>query len=224
MKAPQAINIAKSGSIAGLDASAMYLDVLVFLTTTATSYLYGYDFAEYGESVAILLQNVGLVMMLWYFGGSKFTFGHKVQVVLFGILWMVPLVYLRVAGGDNWQAATDIQPEWLPVSVKEFPTWMQATGIPLGAMSRLLQVWANFWQGHTGQLAIVTLLLNFAGSIARIFTSIQAEMAMVYVVGFCSGATTGAILLLQIFWYWSATNKYLAEEAKKREAAKQKKE
>ena len=34
----------------------MYLDLLVFMVSAVTNYLAGHDYAEYGESVAILIQ------------------------------------------------------------------------------------------------------------------------------------------------------------------------
>jgi hypothetical protein len=34
-------------------------------------------------------------------------------------------------------------------------------------------VFTNFKQGHTGQLAFITLLLNFGGTVARMFTTLQ---------------------------------------------------
>lgn len=56
---------------------------------------------------------------------------------------------------------------------KEFLPYVQLITIVLFAISRAWQIVANVQQGHTGELSVLTLFMNFAGSAARIFTSSQ---------------------------------------------------
>ena len=42
-------------------------------------------------------------------------------------------------------------------------------------VGKLIQAISNFRQGHTGQLSAITVFLLTAGSLARIFTSIQVS-------------------------------------------------
>ena len=46
--------------------------------------------------------------------------------------------------------------------------------------SHLLQIVQNLKQGHTGQLSLITFLLNVAGSGARVFTIMQARQPIEY--------------------------------------------
>lgn len=40
---------------------------------------------------------------------------------------------------------------------------------------QLIQATSNFRNGHTGQLSAISVFLLFAGSLARIFTSLQVN-------------------------------------------------
>lgn len=106
------------------------------------------------------------------------------------------------------------------------------------------QVWTNYKQGHTGQLAVVTIIMNFAGAAARVFTTLQEgqvrpltrhsqrkpasrgshnciSQAAVYLVGFVVGCSLSGVMLLQVILLWNQTNEHLAKEAA--EAAKEQK-
>lgn len=173
--------------MAGLSPTSMYLEVITFQITAVTSWVHGYEFASYGEAVAIWLQNLSLVFMLWAFDGERYSTAHRLGVIAV------------VAGAT--------------VPMLAYPDLVQSLTVPVTLYSRLDQIWANFRAGHTGQLALVTLLMNWGGAMARIFTSLSGGIAMVYIVGYAVGAACSAVLLLQVFWYWGATNAYTAKVA-----------
>lgn len=50
---------------------------------------------------------------------------------------------------------------------------MQGCITPIVIASRLPQIWESFKNKSTGQLSFITWFLNFGGSVARIFTTIQ---------------------------------------------------
>ncbi len=43
-------------------------------------------------------------------------------------------------------------------------------------VGKMIQAISNYRQGHTGQLSAITVFLLAAGSLARIFTSIQVQI------------------------------------------------
>lgn len=55
----------------------------------------------------------------------------------------------------------------------EIMAQLQAFTIVIFAASKIPQAWTNYRTKSTGKLAMFTFLLNFAGSMARIFTTIQ---------------------------------------------------
>ncbi|MGH0170951.1 UNVERIFIED_CONTAM: hypothetical protein FKN15_060018, partial [Acipenser sinensis] len=91
-----------------------------------------------------------------------------------------------------------------PLTPKSVVTTMQATNMPAVVISRLIQAGTNFRNGHTGQLSAITVFLLFAGSLARIFTSVQETgdplMALTYVVSSCCNG----IIAAQLLYYWNA--------------------
>ena len=53
--------------------------------------------------------------------------------------------------------------------------------IPMIVLGKLIQAVKNFQNGHTGQLSAITVFLLTAGSLARIFTSIQVIAPLIAV-------------------------------------------
>jgi hypothetical protein len=59
---------------------------------------------------------------------------------------------------------------------------MQAANIPMVVVGKMIQAISNYRQGHTGQLSAITVFLLAAGSLARIFTSIQVRIFIFNVI------------------------------------------
>ena len=60
--------------------------------------------------------------------------------------------------------------------VTAFACWLAPLGETRVArcVSKLPQVIQNFRQGHTGQLALLTVALSFGGNLARVATTVRA--------------------------------------------------
>lgn len=78
---------------------------------------------------------------------------------------------------------------------------------------QLIQAMSNFRNGHTGQLSAISVFLLFAGSLARIFTSLQVNMHMFMTISKCCIITSNCIRLnslscrkLEILWWPSPTS------------------
>ncbi|ETV70355.1 hypothetical protein, variant 2 [Aphanomyces astaci] len=151
LKLPQILKIVAAGNVAGLNPSSFYLEVITFQASVVYNVLRGYPISSWGESAVILIQNVILVLLLWYYSGAA----KSTQLV--GVVAFVAL------GAGMF---------YLP---SEFDWVLPSAGIPLSVMARIPQILSNFKQGHTGQLAFLTLFLNFGGSAARLFTTLQVR-------------------------------------------------
>jgi mannose-P-dolichol utilization defect protein 1 len=73
-------------------------------------------------------------------------------------------------------------------------------------LSRIPQINANFQQGHTGQLSAPTWTLNLAGSLARIFTTLEETGDALILWSYILAAIVNVILLAQIAIYHKATS------------------
>lgn len=84
----------------------------------------------------------------------------------------------------------------LPPSLWSF---LPLSNLPLLLISRIPQIIQNFKQGSTGQLSGITTFLTFAGSLARVFTTIQ-EVGWDFslLIGYFLGFATSGLLLFQV--------------------------
>jgi len=84
------------------------------------------------------------------------------------------------------------------------------------------QAWTNFKNKSTGQLSAVTVILLFAGSLARIFTSIQKTGDSMMIITFCASSFANGVILSQLLYYWNkpAASKAAAKKAKAKKVTK----
>lgn len=198
LKVPQILNILAAKDATGLSPSAFYMETVAFAATVAYNLLQANPFSTYGEAVIILVQNVALVILLWVYMDAEERPSAATRAVL--SLGFVGLLVGMFA---------------LP---PELQTLLPTVSIASGITSRLPQIWTNFRNGHTGQMAVVTWVLNLAGGLARVFTTLQEVDDALILASFVIGAALSAVIVAQILWYWTATAKVLAE----RQAARDK--
>ena len=70
---------------------------------------------------------------------------------------------------------------------------------------QLIQIVANFRNGHTGQLSAITVFLLLGGSLARIFTTIQETGDALLLSQYLVACSLNAIMWSQILYYWNVT-------------------
>ena len=59
----------------------------------------------------------------------------------------------------------------------------------------------------TGQLSFITAFLNWAGTAARIFTTLQETQDSLMIATYCTSFTVNTIVLFQFYWYWNVDKK-----------------
>jgi mannose-P-dolichol utilization defect protein 1 len=136
--------------------------------------------AQYGETVFITLQNAVIIALI---------LGYARRHILNGLVMML-------LTSANWALHT---PDTVTMA---HLAWFQAATIPVAILSKIPQIVANFRQGHTGQLSAFTVFLYFAGSMARIFTTIQEVDDPMILWGFLIATGLNAVLALQMVLYW----------------------
>lgn len=183
VKLPQILKIVMAKSAANISRLSVYTELLCNLWVGAYNVIEGNPFSTYGESVLISIQNGVIVLLLWTFATKKErpTATHILSVVAFFVAAAVAPVYL---------------PE------QHLPLLFTAT-MPLFSFSRLTQIWQNFKAGTTGNLAFLTLFMNFAGTAARVFTTIQEVDDPLILVNYLLNAVLNGVLLFQVIWYWN---------------------
>lgn len=200
LKLPQIYNIVSTGNVEGLAPMSFYSEVPLFAASAIYNYRQGNEITTYGESVIILVQNIILVLMLWQYTKPSPSIGTMIGVSTclsgaIAAMFIVPQEYLFV----------------LPL-----------LNLPLTLASRVPQIITNFKLKSTGQLSLITLTLNFGGSLARVFTTItQVGWDMNLLSGFALGlATSGALLFQVIFYSFIAPEKNVDKKQKETKKTK----
>lgn len=194
VKLPQILKLMGAKSAEGLSFNSVLLELLAITGTMAYSITNKFPFSAWGEALFLMLQTVTIGFLIQHYGGRSGR-GVLFLAVYFGLLAVVlsPLTPLSVV------------------------TYMQASNMPAIIIGRLIQAASNFRNGHTGQLSAISVFLLFAGSLARIFTSLQETgdslMALTYVI---SSACNG-IIALQVLYYWNSSPERKKKKKKKKE-------
>ncbi|XP_063326479.1 mannose-P-dolichol utilization defect 1b [Pelmatolapia mariae] len=182
VKLPQILKLLGAKSAEGLSFKSVLLELLAITGTMAYSVANNFPFSSWGEALFLMLQTVTIGFLIQHYGKRTST----------GLLFMVIYLSLLVLLLS-------------PVTPMSVVTSMQAFNMPAIIIGRLIQASTNYSNGHTGQLSAVSVFMLFAGSLARIFTSVQETgdslMALTYVIS----STCNGIITLQVLYYWNSS-------------------
>lgn len=185
-KLPQIKKLVDAQDATGLSFMSTYVESACYLTVAMYHILQGNPVSAWGENAIISVQNVVLIAYMW-----KFTSASSTHVIA-AVVGFVALLAFELS---------------LPA---EYHSYLFSATIPAFSAARIPQIIENFRNGHTGQLALITLGMGFAGSLARVFTSLEEVEDLQVALSFVLGAVWNTILLVQVFLYWNKTNEVLA--------------
>lgn len=175
VKVPQLVKLLGARSAEGVSFLGYLLETVALLIAFAYNWQKGHAFITYGETALLAAQNGIILALLAFFGG------HVAICSLFYVLVAACLAYLPQA------------PAPLLAS-------LQALTLPLAVLSKLPQIITLWRTGHAGQISLPTVLLQAAGSLARVYTSSQ-EVADPLVFAGCSlAALLNCIIALQVIF------------------------
>lgn len=183
VKLPQILKILANGTARGVSGTSYLLESLAYSVTLAYNYRHGNPFSTYGETVFVLGQNVIILALMGLLDRKLLDYG----------------VLLAVLGGVNYVLYDG---SYTPDSQL---TLYQTLTIPVSILSKLPQIWANFQAQSTGQLSVFTVVLFFAGSLARVFTTWREVNDQVILLGYVLATVLNGILVLQMVQYWNNT-------------------
>ncbi|CAO3585398.1 unnamed protein product [Absidia cylindrospora] len=178
IKVPQMVTIISKQSTKGLSLASYYLETYAYIIILAYNLRQQNPFSTYGEVVFIASQNVLITLMIfesvvWPLIGNLLAF-----VGVFCIL-LVP----------NWI------PPWLLAS-------LYAATIPMTLASKLPQIHTNYVNRSTGQLSVFAVLNYFAGTTARVFTTMTELDDSLMLAGNVLASLLNGVLVLQVYLYW----------------------
>lgn len=179
VKVPQILKILKHQSVRGLSVMAFELEVVGYTIALAYCLHKGLPFSAYGELAFLLIQALILVAIIYHYSQPL---GTKT--------WIKSLLYCAVA-------PTILAGQIDPILFEA----LYASQHAIFFFARVPQIWENYKNKSTGELSFLTSLMNFAGSMVRVFTSIQEKAPTSVVLGSVLGIVTNGTILSQIILY-----------------------
>ncbi|CAI4225718.1 unnamed protein product [Auanema sp. JU1783] len=178
---PQILKIHASKSAKGISLFSQLLALVGAFGTAAYSYSKGFVFSQWGDSFFVAIQLVIVIMqILYYSDASAYAFS-----------------FLAL----SWALTVAVIGNYIPLNVL---TGIQAAGIPIVFVSKTIQAYQNYKAQSTGQLSLISAFLQFAGTIARVFTSIQDTGDNLLIISYGSAAALNSLIFAQFFLYWNA--------------------
>ncbi|KAF5233390.1 hypothetical protein FAUST_8200 [Fusarium austroamericanum] len=182
VKVPQIKKLLSSKSAEGVSFLSYALETASYLISLAYNIRNGFPFSTFGETALIVGQNVIIsVLVLNYSDRASLA-----AVFVAGL----------AAAAATFFAENIVDAQTLG--------HLQAGAGVLSVASKIPQILTIFQQGTTGQLSAFAVFNYLAGSLSRIFTTLQEVDDKLILYGFISGFALNAILALQMIFYWNA--------------------
>ncbi|XP_077445531.1 mannose-P-dolichol utilization defect 1 protein-like isoform X3 [Stigmatopora argus] len=192
VKLPQIAKILGAQNAEGVSFLSVLGELVAVTGSLAYGFANGFPFSAWGEALFVTLQTVTVGFLVQHYGGRTRA----------GVCFL--LLYFAA-----------LAPLLSPLAPASLLTAIQASNVPAVVVSRVVQAAVNLGNGHTGQLSALTVAALFAGSLVRIFTSVQetgdALLVFTYVVSvLCNG-----LIAAQVLYYWKSTQRFLRGAGKK---------
>ncbi|KAK3072559.1 hypothetical protein LTR53_006613 [Teratosphaeriaceae sp. CCFEE 6253] len=182
VKIPQLLKLLNSQSAEGISFLSYFLETASFLISLMYNVRNRFPFSTYGEIALIAVQNVAISVLVLRYSGM----GAAAAVFVAGL-----------AAGGYAMYNEDI-------TSMGMLQYLQAGAGLLGVASKVPQIVTIFQQGGTGQLSAFAVFNYLAGSLSRIFTTLQEVPDQLILYGFIAGFTLNAIIAAQMVYYWNS--------------------
>ncbi|KAF3938900.1 hypothetical protein ABW19_dt0210362 [Dactylella cylindrospora] len=193
VKVPQILKIINSGSAAGLSLLSTLLETDAYAISIAYNFRNGFPFSTFGETALIVVQNLVIAVLILHFTNRGAYAGVLIATV-----------------------AAAAYALFSPSVISEKTmTLLQASTIPISLASKLPQIYTVWKEGGTGQLSAFAVFNFLAGSLARVFTTLQEVDDPLILYGFLGGAILNAVLAAQMIYYWNSSSTKSKKRSKK---------
>lgn len=179
VQVPQILRVIKARS-ARVSRISTYLGLVGYVLQTVYHLYNGSPFSAYGETVIVGVQSLAMMLLLW-----RFDFPGTVHV------GAVVAALAAVAQGSIMAGADPSQ-----------RVHLQSAVTLLFIVARATQIIDCLRMGGTGDLAFLTLFMQFAGAAARVFTSsVELKGKPEVFWSFAISAALNGVLVLQYVLY-----------------------
>ena len=216
-KFPTLVNIVQSKSVAGLPKKSIYGETIIAANATLYGYLQRFPWTAYGENVAITIQCVMVMLLMWQYSDShKMTDGIVTCMSLDSYTTTTPKTTRMVTTLHEKVSVTCLSICYVYSVIYFLPPslhyLLMSSVMPLMIYARGSQISEAYTIQHTGAQSIVTTAISLGGNLGRILTTIKevgfdrAALSWYFVSAFLN-----SIMAYQYLHYRKNTNVVLDE-------------
>eukprot|EP00965_Chrysotila_dentata_P012872 425128-Pleurochrysis_carterae.AAC.2 len=197
VKLPQVVKIIRAGNADGLSPTSISLELLANVAAFTYYARLGYAFSTWGENAFLLLQNIAIFVLCFYYTRR---IGLQFLLIVASLTAVGYTLYFRLLPDILVPeiVCTELALPRCRITCEEVAGTLP---ILLSLGSRLPQIVQNIQQGHTGQLAFATYFLNTLGGAARVFTTMQELNDPLTLAAVIAALTQNAAIVMQIILY-----------------------
>lgn len=184
LRIPQIMKIVSARSGDGISVASEILMMLAIFGSMSYGCFKEYPIAAYGDSYFLFGQGVIILMLCFFYQNKRCS--AVITLVCSSIVSY--LLYAKMI------------PEMVIIG-------LNGSGILLSVLSKLNQIILNYKNSSTGVLSAFTLLLQFLGCVARIFTSIQETGDIAMIINYVAISVVNGLLVVQLIYYWNSAQK-----------------
>ncbi|KAG0236535.1 mannose-P-dolichol utilization defect 1 protein [Mortierella sp. GBAus27b] len=203
VKVPQIIKIVSAGSAQGISFPSYFLETLASVVSLAYNFRNNNPLSTYGETFFVTIQNLIIIaLMLSY--SRRYT---SAIVIISSFLFLGSVL------SRSYEVA-QVDGTVLNVAVVSMDalTILQFTTLPINLISKVPQIIENYQNGSTGQLAAFTVFNYFAGSLARVYTTLTEVDDTLILASFLLSTFLNCVLAFQMAFYWTRSSHAIAGE------------
>ncbi|KAG0213410.1 hypothetical protein BGX28_004466 [Mortierella sp. GBA30] len=207
VKVPQIVKIVQARSAKGVSLSSYMLETLACVISLAYNVRQNNPISTYGETFFVTLQNLAIIGLMLHYTGKNVS----ALVILSSFLFMGNLL-----GRSSEYIHMDGTIVTTSLVSKDVMAFLVAATIPINLFSKVPQIIENYKNGSTGQLSAFTVFNYFAGSLARVYTTLTEVDDIIILSGFLLSTLLNCVLALQMALYWNSSSqpsKKLGEKA-----------
>ncbi|ORX45819.1 mannose-P-dolichol utilization defect 1 protein [Piromyces finnis] len=191
LKVPQIIKILMSKSTKGISVTSYFLEILALLISISYNVRFGYPFTTWGEYPFMAIQCFIVLFLIYFYKKTRKNLAYL----------LAPLLILLVIFNQTF----------IPNKLLQI---LQTCTVGITIAGRLPQIFANYKNRSTGELSALTVFFQCAGSLARVFTTLQEVDDYVVMAGNLIASSLNTVLFIQVLYYWRSAS-YLPLDSKK---------
>ncbi|KAF9421326.1 hypothetical protein BGZ94_008864 [Podila epigama] len=196
VKVPQIIKIMHARSAKGVSVSSYLLETLACVISLAYNIRQQNPLSTYGETFFVTFQNLIILALMLHYSGKNLS----------ALITIASFVVLGNALSRTFEfTQTDGTVVTTALVSSSVLAMLQTACIPINLFSKVPQIIENYKNGSTGQLSAFTVFNYFAGSLARVYTTLTEVDDKIILAGFGLSTLLNCVLAFQMALYWNST-------------------